>query len=130
MILCVIVWSGIIGLFFRYKKRKFPWKIKEKEAKYFFLVLIASNLTATTLFMSQLRADSFDGWITRNTYGGGERTENYEVTIEGEFSEEALQVKVNEQEYTYEETKVMFEEIIRKLDKVVLGENETFDRVE
>ncbi len=130
MIGCVVSWVGIAGLFWMYKKGKLPIEIKGREARYFFLVLIVSNLAATVLFGVQILNGISESEITRNTYGGGEKIEDFEVTLEGELREEAFQVEVGEQEYSYQETLSMFEEIMSKLDKVVLGENKSFDRVE
>ena len=63
--------------------------------------------------------------ITRNSYGEGEKTAEYELTIEGELEEETFQIEVGEQKYTKEETQKMFRTVMKELDKVVLGENKS-----
>lgn len=72
---------------------------------------------------------ALDGGIARNTYGRGDRTEELEVSVE-QGKREKLKVTVSEQSYSDEELKSMFQRCIVRLDKQILGANESFDHVE
>ena len=92
------------------------------------IILAASVMLSLALFpMENVFTDS-EAVVTRNTYGEGEKVAEYEVSVEGE--EETLQIEVGEQEYSPKEIQKVFREVMDKLDEVVLGENESFDRVE
>ena len=67
--------------------------------------------------------------IRRNTYGQGSKTEEREVTVGGEKMEEPLEITVGERQYTSEEIKKVFEQNIRRLDLLILGENKSLDEV-
>lgn len=67
--------------------------------------------------------------IRRNTYGQGSKTEEREVTVGGEKMEEPLEITVGERQYTSEEIKKVFEQNIRWLDLLILGENKSLDEV-
>lgn len=69
------------------------------------------------------------GEITRNDYGKGGRSEGVKVQLEdGEKSE--IQVEVSEREYASKEIQEVFRRCIRQMDQLILGENESPDRVE
>lgn len=95
-------------------------------------------LAAAMLFilgMGLLTADfiksrkALDSGIVRNAYGEGDRTEELEISVE-QGKREKLEVTVSEQAYSGEELKSMFQRCIVRLDKQVLGVNESFDHVE
>jgi len=95
-------------------------------------IVVIFVVTATLSFALFLLENVFakpEAVIKRNTYGGGEKVAEYEVAVEGE-AKETMQIEVGEQEYSSKEIQKIFREVIDKLDKVVLGENESFDRVE
>ena len=56
--------------------------------------------------------------------------ESYKVTVEGELEEEPFEVEVQEREYSNAEIQKIFAQMMKELDAVVLGENESCDRVE
>lgn len=92
-------------------------------------ILAVSVLLAIFLFLTENVFTDSNAVIMRNTYGEGEKVVEYEVEVEGE-AEETLQIEVEEQEYSSEEIQNIFREVTDKLDEVILGENESFDRVE
>ena len=94
------------------------------------VILIGTAILSLILFLSELILVDTEAVVTRNTYGEGEKLTEYELTVEGELEGETLQIEVGEKEYTEEELQKIFREVSDKLDKVILGENETFDRVE
>ncbi len=130
MIGCVVLWCGIAFAFVLYKKRKLPVVLEKKEIKYMLLILSVSNIVAMILFGTQMLSGISANEILRNSYGEGSKKEVYEVTVEGELENEPFVVEVEEQQYTQKETLEMFREMTEKLDRVILGENESFDRVE
>lgn len=87
-----------------------------------------SVLVSIALFLVENVFQSTETVVSRNPYGQGEKVTEYEVEIDGE--KESVQIEVEEQEYSSEEIKQVFQEVMGKLDEVVLGDNEHFDRVE
>lgn len=73
--------------------------------------------------------ESIDEGIIRNSYGGGSRTEELEVSA-GESKRERIEVQVSEQAYSGSEVKDMFRRCIGQLDQLILGENESLDHVD
>lgn len=130
MIVCIIVFVVLIWLVRQNKKGKFLRVLDSKETKYFFLILIVSNSLALLLFVSELYEQYSRNEIIRNAYGEGSRKETYEVTLEGELEKEPFTVEIGEQEYSQTETRKMFEQVMDKLDEVILNENESLDKVE
>lgn len=94
------------------------------------VIMVFSLTIALVLFLSEHVLSDRDGNVQRNVYGEGDKTEEYVLTVEGEVEDRPFHIQVEEQEYSKEETKELFEEVLSKLDKVILGENESFDRVE
>ena len=80
------------------------------------------------LFVWETFFDSFRPEIVRNDYGEGKKTESYEVVVDGEKKE--IQLEVSEREYTDQEVKKLFQRVEQALDQTILGDNESFDRVE
>lgn len=68
--------------------------------------------------------------LERNTYGKGSRTEELEVAIEGESERIPVEVEVAEQRYSSEEVQELFDRVIRQIEGLILGDNESLDRVE
>lgn len=68
--------------------------------------------------------------ITRNTYGKGKRTEEIRVYAEGEEEAEHMEMEISERVCTKEEIQDLFVKSIKKLDDLILGENETADHIE
>lgn len=71
-----------------------------------------------------------DGIIKRNDYGRGSRTESLEAEVEGESEKIPLEIEVKERQYQAEEVQEFFDKILGKLDKKILGENESFQHVD
>lgn len=68
--------------------------------------------------------------ISRNTYGQGKRTEELKVYAEGEETGEHIAVEISERAYTQEEIQDLFAACIRRLDTLILGNNESPDHIE
>ena len=71
-----------------------------------------------------------DGVIERNDYGGGSRTEELKVSILGEDKKIPIQVEIAERQYSSEEIQKLFGSMIQKMEGMILGENESLDRIE
>lgn len=86
-------------------------------------------LSLSLLYMDVRESRKEAEVIRRNTYGQGSKTEEREVTVGGEKMEEPLEITVGERQYTSEEIKKVFEQNIRRLDLLILGENKSLDEV-
>lgn len=104
--------------------------MKRSLKKKIIVILSATVLLTLVLFLSQEVFRHSDTEVMRNSYGEGEIVTEYELSIEGEEEKTALQIQVEEQEYTHGEMQDIFREISSQLDTIILGENESFDRVE
>ena len=71
-----------------------------------------------------------DGVIERNDYGGGSRTEELKVSNLGEDKKIPIQVEIAERQYSSEEIQKLFGSMIQKMEGMILGENESLDRIE
>lgn len=106
----------------------FVLKVWRKHRKIFWLALLF-NTIATFLFLAEAFGRNTLEKIERNSYGEGKRIESLHVSIEGEREEE-IEVEVGEIQYTQKEIQEIFKKLMRELDEVILGENESKDRVE
>ena len=68
--------------------------------------------------------------IERNDYGKGTKTEELDVKVGNHKKKVRTQVNVSERQYSSEEIQELFGRIIRRMDKLILGENQTPDHVE
>lgn len=66
--------------------------------------------------------------LRRNSYGGGERTEKLEIQVE-DNKREQVDVEVSERMYEESELDSMFEACVVRIEKEMLGENESLDYV-
>lgn len=98
--------------------------------KHIWKVLVITIILTLVVFVVEKVSTDSNSLVTRNTYGEGEKTEEYELSIEGEFENQTLQIEVEEREYTYAEVQKLFQTVMDELDTVVLGENESFNRIE
>lgn len=93
-------------------------------------VLVVTILLTLVVFIGEKMTGDSEPLVTRNTYGEGERTAEYELTIEDEVESETFQIEVEEQRYTDTEVQQLFQAVMDELDRVILGENESFNRIE
>jgi len=93
------------------------------------IILIASVVLSLAMFLGEYVFADKEAVIWRNSYGEGDKLAEYEVTVDGEKGK-TIEIEVGEREYSHQEIQKIFEEVMEKLDEVVLGENESFDRVE
>lgn len=93
------------------------------------MILALSIILSTTLFLKENVFKASDKVVRRNAYGDGKKVTEYEVSVEGE-EEGTIEIEVEEQEYSEKDVQKMFREVMDRLDEIVLGENESFNRVE
>ena len=85
------------------------------------IILFAGDYYAST--------QKIEDGLVRNEYGEGDRTEELKVKNEsGETAE--VEVEVSERQYSESETQKMFDRCITKMEKKILGENDSYDRIE
>lgn len=129
MVVCIIVYMLVAGYVLLLKMKKVPAVLGKKERKQIILILIAANTLALFVFLLDASVAGEQQVISRNDYGQGNRKEDLEVTVEGEVHEEPLQIEVQERKYTKAETKALFQKVMEGLDEMVLGKNESKDKV-
>ena len=93
------------------------------------IIVMTLLLTLVVLVVELLPKDG-ETFVTRNTYGEGNKTQEYELIIEDEDEKQKLQLEVEERRYTKEEVQQLFQKVMDELDNVVLGENKSFNRIE
>lgn len=67
--------------------------------------------------------------IRRNTYGQGSLTRTFRVFADGREQADGLEITVRERRYTQEEMSEVFGRALESLDTLILGENQSLDRV-
>lgn len=93
------------------------------------IVLLVTVLMSMLLFLNEIRTSRIFE-IKRNSYGGGSKRGQYEVTVGGQLSEETIDLEINEREYTEAEIRRVFKDTMDKLEKLILGKNKNVDHVE
>lgn len=68
-------------------------------------------------------------YIDRNAYGQGEKQVTLKARIEGEETEKEVSYTVDERHYTIEEITYLYEKAKEQLEKVILGENASLEKV-
>ena len=104
--------------------------MKKSMKKKVIAILIVSAVLALTVFILEHVLEESERIVARNPHGEGQKVVEYELSVEGELEKEPFRIEIGEQEYTHEEVQKMFREVHDKLDEVILGENQSFDRVE
>lgn len=120
MAVCVVsyvIWAVL------YRKREilpFPKKL--------LYVFLLANTIAMILFGVQRMGEKQLTVVPRTEYGEGSVKETYLATV-GE-DEIAVEVEVAERRYTPEEEQQIMAEVIQALDRIIIGENKSFDHVD
>ncbi len=71
-----------------------------------------------------------DGVIARNGQGKGNKKEEWEVKLQGENERNVVEINIAEQQYSKKESRELFDRVIRQMEQLILGENESLDRIE
>lgn len=94
------------------------------------IILLLSVAGALGMFAYETFFADTEPVVSRNAYGEGTKTETYELMIEDEEESREIALEVAEQEYTAAEAQELLRKAMEMLDEVMLGENESFDRIE
>ncbi len=98
--------------------------------KRIWLILVMTVILTVAVFILEKMSEDSSDTVIRNSYGEGDKISEYELSIEGELEDESIQIEIGEQEYTASETQQMFQDVMQELDQLILGENESFNRIE
>ena len=93
-------------------------------------IMIISIVLAVVLFLVEYVFAEPEKQVIRNEQGEGKKVVEYELSVNGELEHESFQIEVEEREYTHEELQDIFQKVQEELETVILGDNESFDRVE
>ena len=93
-------------------------------------ILVVTIFLTLAVFVFERFSHSSDLLVQRNAYGEGEKLVEYELTIENELENEKIQFEIEEQQYTPAQVQQLFHNVMKELDQVVLGGNESFNRIE
>ena len=93
------------------------------------IILIVSAVLSFAVFLGEYVFADKEPVVWRNPYGEGKKVAEYEVTVDGQKGQ-TIEIEVGEREYEPQEIQEIFEEVMEKLDEVVLGKNESFNHVE
>ena len=130
MVVCIGIYIFLLVVLWMDKKSKRFKRFPKKEKRILFLSILIGNIAASVLFATEILRLPHQNEVGRNSYGEGSRLESYEVTVEGELEDEPFEIEVQEREYTNAEIQEIFAQMMEELDEVILGENESRDRVE
>lgn len=93
-------------------------------------IIVMTLLLTVVVLVAELLPKDSETFVTRNKYGEGSKRQEYELIIEDEDEKQKLLLEVEEQRYTQAEVQQLFQKVMDELDNVVLGENESFNRIE
>ena len=127
---CIGIYVFLFVMLWIDKKSKWLRGFPNNEMRILFFCLLIGNVVASLLFATELMGLSSPNEVGRNSYGEGSRVESYEVTVEGELEGETFEIQVQEREYTDAEIQEIFAQMLEELDRVILGDNESRDRIE
>lgn len=101
---------------------------KNRCLKYGIAILILLGGIVLLIMDYCVSTDEIKEGILRNAYGGGERTEEICLKIDGDAKKE-MDIQVSEQKYEEHQIDAFFQECIRQIEKEMLGENKSPDYV-
>lgn len=130
MITCMVIYSALVFWFLAGKKGKLPSPYVGREGKRIFLILFFTNTIAMSLFVTDVWKHQNPEEVQRNSYGKGTRTEELEITVGNQLKQEPFELEVKERKYTRKEIQKIFKQVMEELDEMILGDNESLDRVE
>lgn len=105
-------------------------QLTKKQMRLCLLVIFCGNLLGSVIsFMSYLESNTIrEGYLIRKEQGEGSYEEEL-VVSDGTLTQK-MQIVVAEVPYTEKEIKQILDEAVASMDERILGENETFDRIE
>ena len=130
MWVCIAVYISLGAAYFVLRHRKLLAQIDGKLCKRIFGVMFC---TATIGLLTEVSGNnliqSFGKIrIERETYGGTQIEKQLQMQIDGE-EKEKIEIQVSPRMYGSEEVQSLFRQAMERLDKEILGENESADHV-
>ena len=125
MVLCAVVYVVLVILCLLRKRKKLPVWLRDKSI---YRIMFLMNSIALLMFINDFLYD--DVRMSRNSYGGENKTQEYLVSVDGMLEEESVVVELGALEYSDKEKKEVFEKVMAELDTIVLGDNESRNHVE
>lgn len=99
----------------------------------FFIVLLLLSVGTIVLVVDFVHSKTeITEGLVRNSYGKGSRKEELQIVLQKDGKKEnaELEVQVSERAYTENELKSMFQQSISRIEKEMLGNNQSLDRIE
>lgn len=129
MIVSIGIFMALAIAVVLYQKKKLPAWCMRKNSKSIFLMLLSVNSLAAYLFYVDQQAEFMGkhARLERNNCGEGVRTEKLIAKTDGK--EIPITIELPERQYDEKELEEVFETAMKELDKIILGENKTFDEV-
>lgn len=125
MVLCGVIYAVLLILGFLRKRKMLPEWMRDKSS---YRIMFLINTIALLLFVNDFQNQ--DTSMNRNSIGGSSKTQEYHVSVDGKLEDESLVVELGALEYTDQEMKEIFEQVMEGLDTIVLGENESRNHIE
>lgn len=94
------------------------------------VMILTVILAAGLLFADARKSVVSRKSISRNSYGEGAVKEELDIYADGEKIEEAVEIEIGERQYTVEEMEEVFDRAASQLERLVLGKNESLQKVQ
>lgn len=125
---CIAIYiCGFISIVL-FKEKRLPAVCYGQTASRVFLCMAAANTLAMVLFLSG--QPKLVSEITRNSYGKGNKAEEFEITVGKEVKKKKVTLEVQERKYSQDEIKKVFEKAVKQLNTLILGENKKKEHVD
>ena len=124
MIVCILMYVALLISWILVRKKKMGGSF----GKVFLIVFLCNSIALALFAMEHVGSEEIE--VIRNGHGEGSKLEKYEVAIGNNGKAQEFELEISEREYTNEEIKAVFQKVMKELDRIVLGENKSFDRVE
>ncbi|RDU25073.1 type II secretion system F family protein [Anaerosacchariphilus polymeriproducens] len=108
------------------------YKLKEfyfESLKMVLIILFIGNFVGLFVQLTGNESSVTNGYLIRNSYGKGERTENLIADIEGEKDEKKVDVTVSERQFSKDEVEKIFQLAKKEVEHKFLNKNKSVDRV-
>lgn len=92
------------------------------------LIFLCSIVVALVCYLTERQGELKT--LQREGVTGNSQKKEVLVTVEGDLEQEPMEIDVEPEQYTAKEAEEAFEKAMEILDQTVLGENQSFDRVE
>lgn len=110
--------------------RHVSWKDYEVKKVTIVLTILFLALALSCVFSIFFQKEAeILSFLKRPSYGKPAKTEELDVSVEGEEKAYKIPIQIQARRYSQQEAKDKIENALLKLDEIVLGENDSFDEV-